>query len=84
LAQIVFQRFRLGEISCPTRYFTDASSFNFSRSVKYGLGVLATSVRFRLQTSGILNSEIFSTKGQLPAQAYYREIEKQPREKIEA
>lgn len=42
LAQAAYFGFRIGEISCPTRYFDDASSINFTRSVKYGLGVLAT------------------------------------------
>ena len=48
LAQIVWHNFRIGELSCPTKYFDDASSINFRRSVIYGLGVLGTAVRFRL------------------------------------
>lgn len=60
LAQAVFFGLRIGEISCPTRYFEAASSINFPRSVKYGLGVLSTSVRFLLQKAGILRSAIFS------------------------
>lgn len=48
IAQAINFGFRIGEISCPTRYFTDASSINFRRSVKYGLGVLATSIKFFL------------------------------------
>lgn len=59
LAQAVYFGFRIGEISCPTRYFDDASSINFTRSVKYGLGVLATSFKFLLQKTGIVRSEIF-------------------------
>ena len=46
LVQSVFFGFKVGEISCPTRYFEDASSINFARSVKYGLGVLAISVKY--------------------------------------
>jgi len=49
LAQCVMFGFRMGEVSCPTKYFPEASSINFRRSVKYGLGVLLTSVQFRLQ-----------------------------------
>ena len=46
-------------ISCPTRYFPEASSINFSRSVKYGFGVLWTSLRFLLQKWGVSNFAIF-------------------------
>lgn len=51
--------FRLGEISCPTRYFAEASSINFRRSVLYGLGVLRTSVSFRLSRFGLWRSRLF-------------------------
>jgi glycosyltransferase involved in cell wall biosynthesis len=63
IAQAVHFGFRLGEISCPTRYFPEASSINFRRSVKYGFGVLATSVAFRLQAMGAGRYGIFSDKG---------------------
>lgn len=63
LAQCVHFGFRIGEVSCPTKYFEDASSINFSRSVKYGLGVLATTLQFTLQKAGVLHSRIFSAKG---------------------
>lgn len=53
IVQAVYAGFRLGEISCPTRYFDDASSINFRRSVKYGLGVLETAGRYRLARAGI-------------------------------
>src|SRR5208283_56858 len=46
LAQAVYFGFRIGELSCPTRYFREASSINFGRSVKYGFGVLATTMKF--------------------------------------
>lgn len=59
LAQAVYFGFRIGEISCPTKYFKDASSINFGRSVKYGFGVLATSLKFLLQRWGITRSSIF-------------------------
>jgi glycosyltransferase involved in cell wall biosynthesis len=63
LAQAVYFGFRIGEISCPTRYFQDASSINFNRSVKYGLGVLATSAQYLLHKSGFVRSAIFQKEG---------------------
>jgi glycosyltransferase involved in cell wall biosynthesis len=63
LAQIVFFDFQIGEISCPTRYFEEASSINFTRSVRYGLGVLAVSLQFRLQKMGIGSFRIFNSNG---------------------
>lgn len=60
LAQIIWFGYRIGELSCPTKYFEEASSINFRRSVVYGLGVLKTSLQFRLQKWGIKSSSIFS------------------------
>jgi glycosyltransferase involved in cell wall biosynthesis len=57
LAQIAWFNFRIGELSCPTKYFSDASSISFRRSVTYGLGVLRTAFRFRLCKLGILAPE---------------------------
>lgn len=59
LAQAVHFGFRIGEISCPTRYFDDASSINFPRSVRYGIGVLATSAKFLLRKTGIARPALF-------------------------
>ncbi len=59
LAQIIWFGYRIGELSCPTKYFEDASSINFRRSVAYGLGVLKTAVQFRLQKWGVARSTIF-------------------------
>jgi glycosyltransferase involved in cell wall biosynthesis len=59
LAQIVWYGFRIGEISCPTKYFKEASSINFRRSVIYGLGVLKTALQFRLQRAGLMSFRIF-------------------------
>lgn len=59
LVQAVYFGFRIGEISCPTRYFEDASSINFSRSVTYGFGVLSTAMKYRLQKSGVRKVPIF-------------------------
>src|SRR5213080_1208667 len=63
LAQCVHFGFRIGEVSCPTKYFEEASSINFRRSVQYGLGVIETTLRFALQRAGIVHSAIFSEKG---------------------
>src|SRR6516165_5066757 len=69
LAQCAYFGFRIGEISCPTKYFPEASSINFKRSVKYGLGVLGTTLAFRLQQMGLINSTLFTdvTENRLPA-----------------
>jgi glycosyltransferase involved in cell wall biosynthesis len=64
LAQAVYFGFRIGEISCPTRYFQEASSINFRRSVKYGLGVLATSLQYLLHKSGIMKLNLFQKGSQ--------------------
>lgn len=61
LAQIIWFGYRIGEVSCPTKYFPEASSINFRRSLMYGLGVLKTSLQFRLQKWGILSSPIFTS-----------------------
>jgi hypothetical protein len=53
LAQAVYFGFRIGEISCPTKYFKEARSINFSRSCRYGLGVLAVSAQVLLSRMGI-------------------------------
>jgi len=62
LSQIIFAGYRIGEVSCPTRYFAEASSINFGRSVKYGFGVLATCAQFRLQKWGVAKFPIFELK----------------------
>jgi hypothetical protein len=63
LAQAVYFGLRIGEVTCPTRYTAESSSINFGRSVRYGLGVLQTSVLFRLNKLGWHHSCIFSAKG---------------------
>ena len=63
LAQAIYFGFRVGEISCPTRYFPEASSINLSRSLTYGLGVLTTSVQFRLQRLGLRRLPLFAEGG---------------------
>jgi glycosyltransferase involved in cell wall biosynthesis len=59
LAQIAYFGFRIGEISCPTRYETDSSSINFRRSLVYGLGVLWTSMQFWAKRAGWMSPRIF-------------------------
>ncbi|MBS0207570.1 MAG: glycosyltransferase family 2 protein [Planctomycetes bacterium] len=63
LTQAVYFDYRIGEITCPTKYFEDASSISFRRSVKYGVGVLWTSVRFRAERWGLAHSAIFNRQG---------------------
>src|SRR5271167_2309890 len=63
LAQCVNYGFRIGEVSCPTKYFEEASSINFRRSVKYGFGVLATTLQFAMQKAGVIHLPRFSDKG---------------------
>lgn len=69
LAQAAHFGFRIGEISCPTRYFAEASTINFSRSVVYGIGVLAISVKFRLHRSGLRRYAFFEANGRKLGQA---------------
>ncbi|PYX88239.1 MAG: glycosyl transferase family 2 [Acidobacteria bacterium] len=63
LAQCVYFGFHIGEVSCPTKYFKEASSINFRRSVKYGMEVLATTLQFALQRSGVLHLPRFNPQG---------------------
>jgi len=83
LVQIIYQGFNVGEISCPTRYFDEASSINFSRSVRYGLGVLATSVKYRLARMGLASSITFGHRPAKDAE-YYRELEPETRKPVPA
>lgn len=63
LAQVVYFGFSIGEISCPVRYFPEASSISFRRSLVYGLGVLRTSLQFRLNRWCLQQSSLFSPHG---------------------
>lgn len=65
IAQAVYHKFRIGEISCPTRYMPEASSINFRRSCTYGMGVLATGLAYRLQVMGLRDDRIFSGERRL-------------------
>lgn len=61
IAQVFMNGFEIGEATCPTKYFEEASSINFSRSMKYGLGVLRVSLMYRLHKWGVIKSKLFST-----------------------
>jgi hypothetical protein len=62
LSQIFYAGFQIGEITCPTKYFKEASSINFSRSTTYGLGVLKTSLTHLFQRMGVINSPLYEMK----------------------
>lgn len=66
LAQVIYFGFSIGEISCPAVYFAEASSISFRRSVKYGLGVVCTSINFFLQRLGLKRSRIFRESAERP------------------
>ncbi|MGD9973631.1 MAG: glycosyltransferase family 2 protein [Desulfatirhabdiaceae bacterium] len=59
LAQIVWMGYTIAEVSCPTKYFAEASSINFTRSLKYGFGCLQTALMFRLSRMGLIHSRLF-------------------------
>lgn len=59
LAQIVWENYTIAEVSCPTKYFAEASSINFFRSVQYGIGCLITAFTFRLTKMNIISSGLF-------------------------
>jgi glycosyltransferase involved in cell wall biosynthesis len=71
LAQCIYFGHRIGEVSCPTRYFDEASSINFMRSVHYGFGVLGTTLKCWLQRLGIGHFRLFSTAGRKLLFNYY-------------
>jgi glycosyltransferase involved in cell wall biosynthesis len=71
LAQCVHFGFRIGEVSCPTKYFEEASSINFRRSVQYGLGVVGTTLQFVLQRTGLFHFAILSERGRKLELQYY-------------
>lgn len=62
LTQILFKGFEIGEISCPANYFPEASSINFSRSIKYGFGVLWNTGKYVLNKWGIISSALYKEK----------------------
>jgi glycosyltransferase involved in cell wall biosynthesis len=62
IVQARYFGFRIGEISCPTRYFEDASSINLARSIVYGFGVLHTAIKYRLQVWKLRQYPLFRAK----------------------
>jgi glycosyltransferase involved in cell wall biosynthesis len=74
LAQSLFFGYRVGEISCPTRYFEEASSINLKNSVRYGIGVLGVSIKFRLQKMGVARYSIFLRGVKGSDVHYYEEV----------
>jgi glycosyltransferase involved in cell wall biosynthesis len=78
VAQAVMFGFRIGEISCPTKYFEEASSINFRRSVEYGLGVLGTTAMFVFHKIGVMRAPRFVPWGRKVAPRYYSQVP-QPR-----
>ncbi|HEY1648152.1 MAG TPA: glycosyltransferase family 2 protein [Terracidiphilus sp.] len=74
IAQAVMFGFEIGEISCPTKYFEEASSINFGRSVKYGLGVLATTAGFVAHKLGIYRAPRYGATGRKITEKYYSQV----------
>ena len=64
LAQAIYFGFSIGEVSCPANYFPEASSINLGRSLVYGLGVVATSIQYRLARWRLVGSRVFPARGQ--------------------
>jgi glycosyltransferase involved in cell wall biosynthesis len=75
IAQAVMFGFRIGEISCPTKYFEEASSINFRRSVEYGLGVLATTADFVANKLKIVRSPRYEASGRKLTAEFYSQVE---------
>ncbi len=59
IAQILWQDYTIAEISCPTKYFADASSINLTRSIQYGIGCIYTAITYRLAKLGVVSVDIF-------------------------
>jgi len=74
LAQAIYFKFNIGEISCPTKYFPEASSISFKRSVRYGLGVLWTSLKFRMQKMGLAKFRMFDSVSAKLLRVYYEQL----------
>ena len=75
LTQAIFFGYRMGELSCPTKYLPVSSSISFRRSVKYGFGVLATSLKFRVQKWGLKTFAIFEKRQPRVLGEYYELVQ---------
>jgi glycosyltransferase involved in cell wall biosynthesis len=82
LAQCIVFGYRIGEVSCPTKYFGEASSINFSRSVKYGFGVLDTTIKCALHRRNILHFKMFSSTGKKLQADYYSRQKKESKTRV--
>jgi glycosyltransferase involved in cell wall biosynthesis len=78
LTQCICFGYQIGEVSCPTKYFQEASSINFSRSIKYGLGVVWTTLRLSLQRMRLANFRQFDPKSRGLTMSYYAPVPKEP------
>jgi glycosyltransferase involved in cell wall biosynthesis len=78
LTQCIYAGFRIGEVSCPTKYFPEASSINFRRSLTYGMGVVATTVKVTLQKRGLGHFRLFSAQGRKLDLTYYQGVASPP------
>jgi len=65
LAQILWHGFTIAEVSCPTKYFPEASSINLRRSIRYGFGCLWTGLLYRLAKIGAWRSKLFDKREEL-------------------
>ncbi len=74
LAQIHYAGYKIGEVSCPTKYFEEASSISLKNSIVYGFGVLATAFKFRMQKMRLIHSKLFNDKNVTSQNDYYREV----------
>jgi hypothetical protein len=74
LVQSIYFGYRVGEISCPTKYFPEASSIALWSSCVYGLGVLLCSLKYRLQKMRLGQFRMFNQKGRLLGESYYTEV----------
>lgn len=74
LAQAVMFGFRIGEVSCPTKYFKGASSISFRRSVRYGLGVIGTTLKFFFHRIGLFRSRLFLRGPKPERRPYYHQV----------
>jgi len=74
LAQIIYFGYRIGEVSCPTRYFEEASSVNLKDSIVYGLGVLNTCIKYTAQKLTVADFNIFAPKRGIIHKGYYQKI----------
>lgn len=78
IAQSVMFGFRIGEISCPTKYFEEASSISFRRSMKYGIGVLKTTATFVAHRAGLVKMPLYEASGRKVTLSYYSGVTNQP------